>query len=152
MITLLAAITGFISSIIPEILKIYKDINDKRHEIDILDRQIANNKLNQSKTFTELTISQEMAEQHALYSTYKSGVSWVDGLNGSVRPVLAYSFFAMYGIVKYVQYKSLKSSALLVQYLDILWTIDDQTIFAGIISFYFGQRTFNKLYKYNINR
>ncbi|HJD66948.1 MAG TPA: holin family protein [Rickettsia endosymbiont of Bembidion lapponicum] len=148
MITLLAAITGFISSIIPEILKIYKDINDKRHEIDILDRQITNNKLNQSKTFTELTISQEMAEQYALYSTYKSGVSWVDALNGSVRPVLAYSFFAMYGIVKYVQYKSLKSSALLVQYLDILWTIDDQTIFAGIISFYFGQRTFNKLYKY----
>ena len=29
MITLFAAITGFISSIIPEILKIYKDINDK---------------------------------------------------------------------------------------------------------------------------
>ncbi|WP_172795057.1 hypothetical protein [Rickettsia sp. Tenjiku01] len=32
------------SSIIPEILKIYKDINDKKHEINILDRQIANNK------------------------------------------------------------------------------------------------------------
>lgn len=72
MITLLAAITGFSSSIIPEILKIYKDINDKKHEINILDRQIANNKLNQSKTFTELTISQEMAEQYSLYSTYKS--------------------------------------------------------------------------------
>ncbi|XLM33537.1 MAG: hypothetical protein QFX12_05580 [Rickettsia africae] len=44
MITLLMAITGFMSSIIPEILKIYKDINDKKHEINILDRQIANNK------------------------------------------------------------------------------------------------------------
>ncbi|MFV9935967.1 MAG: hypothetical protein AB8U84_01455 [Rickettsia endosymbiont of Haemaphysalis japonica] len=61
-----------------------------------------------------------MAEQYSLYSTYKSGVSWVNALNGSVRPVLAYSFFAMYGGVKYVQYKSLKSSALLVEYLDIL--------------------------------
>ncbi len=147
MITLFAAVTGFISSIIPEILKIYKDINDKKHEINILDRQIANNKLNQSKTFTELNISQEMAEQYSLYSTYKSGVSWVDALNGSVRPVIAYSFFAMYGGVKYVQYKSLKSSALLVEYLDILWSIEDQTIFAGIISFYFGQRTFSKLWK-----
>ncbi|KJV81236.1 hypothetical protein N7281_00945 [Rickettsia hoogstraalii] len=88
-----------------------------------------------------------MAEQYSLYSTYKSGVSWVDALNGSVRPVLAYSFFAMYGGVKYVQYKSLKSSALLVEYLDILWSIEDQTIFAGIISFYFGQRTFSKLWK-----
>ncbi|OZG32274.1 hypothetical protein RiCNE_02800 [Rickettsia endosymbiont of Culicoides newsteadi] len=31
MITLLASITGFISSIIPEILKILKDQNDKKH-------------------------------------------------------------------------------------------------------------------------
>ncbi|MGX8189530.1 hypothetical protein [Rickettsia conorii] len=75
------------------------------------------------------------------------GVSWVDALNGSVRPVLAYSFFAMYGGVKYVQYKSLKSSALLVEYLDILWSIEDQTIFVEIISFYFGQHTFSKLWK-----
>ena len=148
MITLLAAITGFVSSIIPEILKIYKDINDKKHEINILDRQITNNKLNQAKTFTELTISQEMAEQYALYSTYKSGINWVDALNSSVRPVLAYSFFALYGGVKYIQYNSLKSSALLIEYLDILWTIEDQTIFAGIISFYFGQRTFSKLCRY----
>ncbi|WP_172795058.1 hypothetical protein [Rickettsia sp. Tenjiku01] len=56
-----------------------------------------------------------MVEQYSLYSTYKLGVSWVDALNGSVRPVLAYSFFAMYGGVTYVQYKSLKSSALLVE-------------------------------------
>ncbi|AFB31988.1 MULTISPECIES: hypothetical protein [spotted fever group] len=78
-------------------MKIYKDINDKKHEINILDRQIANNKLNQSKTCTELTISQEMAEQYSLYSNYTSGVSRVDALNGSVRSVLSYSFFAMYG-------------------------------------------------------
>ncbi|GAA5252854.1 hypothetical protein [Candidatus Rickettsia kedanie] len=88
MITLLAVITGFISSIIPEILKIYRDINDKKHEINILDRQIANNKL-----ITDLTISQEMSEQYSLYSTYRSGVSWVDALNGSVRPVEELTMF-----------------------------------------------------------
>ncbi|AFB28682.1 hypothetical protein RPK_02015 [Rickettsia rickettsii str. Hlp len=54
----------------------------------------------------------------------------------------------MYGGVQYVQYKSLKSSALLVEYLDILLGIEDQTIFAEIISFYFGQSTFSKLWKY----
>ncbi|WP_252903587.1 hypothetical protein [Rickettsia endosymbiont of Proechinophthirus fluctus] len=54
----------------------------------------------------------------------------------------------MYGGVKYVQYKSLKSSALLVEYLDILWGIEDQTIFAEIISFYFGQSISSKLWKY----
>jgi hypothetical protein len=148
MITLLAAITGFISSILPEILKIFKDLNDKRHELNILDLQIENNKLNHAKTFAELNISKEIAEEHALYATYKSGVNWVDALNGSVRPVLAYSFFAMYAWLKYAQYRAIASSAIMAQYLDVLWSIEDQTIFAGIISFYFGQRTFNKLWKH----
>ncbi len=150
MITLLASITGFISSIIPEILKILKDQNDKKHELNILDRQIESHKLGNTKFITELDYSKDIAENNNLYSTYKSGVNWVDALNGSVRPVLAYSFFIMYAGVKYLQYKTIKNNAILIEYLDILWNIDDQAIFAGIISFYFGQRMFNKLWKNKI--
>lgn len=80
MITLLAAITGFISSIIPEILKIQKDTNDEKHKINILDRQIANNKLNQSKNFTELTVSQEMFILHL-----SQGLVRVGGVNSTAR-------------------------------------------------------------------
>jgi hypothetical protein len=53
----------------------------------------------------------------------------------------------MYAYIKYVQYRTIQSTAILVEYLDVLWNIDDQAIFAGIISFYFGQRIFNKLWK-----
>ncbi|WP_342278652.1 hypothetical protein [Candidatus Tisiphia endosymbiont of Myopa tessellatipennis] len=147
MITLLASITGFISSIIPEILKILKDQNDKKHALNLLDRQIEINKLGHTKLLTELDASKDIAENNTLYSTYKSGVNWVDALNGSVSPVLAYSFFIMYAYIKYVQYRTIQSTAILVEYLDVLWNIDDQAIFAGIISFYFGQRMFNKLWK-----
>ncbi|WP_367364197.1 hypothetical protein [Candidatus Tisiphia endosymbiont of Nedyus quadrimaculatus] len=147
MITLLASITGFISSIIPEILRILKDQNDKKHDLNLLDRQIEINKLGHTKLLTELDASKDIAENNNLYSTYKSGINWVDALNGSVRPVLAYSFFIMYAYVKYVQYRTIQSTAILVEYLDVLWNIDDQAIFAGIISFYFGQRMFNKLWK-----
>ncbi|MCC8416036.1 MAG: hypothetical protein LN575_01440 [Rickettsia endosymbiont of Gnoriste bilineata] len=147
MITLLASITGFISSIIPEILKILKNQNDKKHELNLLDRQIESHKLGNTKLLSELNTSKDIAKNNTLYSTYKSGINWVDALNGSVRPVLAYSFFIMYAYVKYVQYKTIQSTAILVEYLDVLWNIDDQAIFAGIISFYFGQRMFNKLWK-----
>ncbi|WP_341764041.1 hypothetical protein [Candidatus Tisiphia endosymbiont of Beris chalybata] len=147
MITLLASITGFISSIIPEILKIFKEQKERKHELNILDRQIENYKLGQSKLLTKLNVSKEVTENNILYSTYKSGVNWVDALNGSVRPVLAYSFFIMYAGVKYLQYKTIKNTTILIEYIDILWNIDDQAIFAGIISFYFGQRMFNKLRK-----
>jgi len=58
-------------------------------------------------------------------------------LNGTVRPVIAYSFFALYASVKAIQF-----SANLPW---LLWTAEDQAIFAGIISFYFGQRAMSKL-------
>lgn len=148
MITILASIVGFISSIIPEIIKLFKDQNDKRHELQILDRQIEHSKHNKTNEITEISMYKDLFEQASLYSTYKSGVSWVDGLNGSVRPVLAYCFFIMYVLVKLMQYKAITTTSFLIEYIDIIWNIDDQAIFAGIISFYFGQRTFSKLLKY----
>ncbi|MDF2965605.1 MAG: hypothetical protein K0Q51_993 [Rickettsiaceae bacterium] len=148
MITLFASIAGFISSIFPEILKLIKDKNDKVHELNILDRQIEFSKLSSSKYIEEVQASRDIAESFSLYSTYKTGISWIDALNGTVRPMLAYSFFALYGFIKYTQYKAISSSqGPIIEYLDIIWSVDDQAIFAGIISFYFGQRTFNKLWK-----
>ena len=146
MITVIAALTGFISSIIPEIIKFFKDINDKKHELNILDKQIQYSKFNRASSLEEISISKDILEQASLYSTYKSDVRWVDALNGSVRPVLAYSFFMMYMSVKYMQYRAISASALLIEYIDIIWSIDDQAIFAGIISFYYGQRTFRKIW------
>ncbi|MFO1242038.1 MAG: hypothetical protein U1E36_02395 [Rickettsiales bacterium] len=35
----------------------------------------------------------DIAESRALYQTYNTGIRWVDTLNGTVRPVIAYNFF-----------------------------------------------------------
>jgi len=147
MITLLASIAGFISSIIPEIIKYFKDINDKKHELNILDKQIEYNKNSHARSLEEIHVSQDIFEHASLYSTYTTNITWVDALNGSVRPVLAYSFFLMYIGVKYIQYQAISASAPVIQYIDIIWNVDDQAIFAGIISFYYGQRTFKRVWK-----
>ncbi len=144
MITLLASIAGFVTSIIPEVIKFLKDKHDKKHELDILSMQIQFSQSAQGKTLQEIELSRDMIEQITLYSTYNTGIRWIDGLNGSVRPVLAYSFFMMYAAIKVIQYKYITSHALLIEYIDVIWNVDDQAIFAGIISFYFGQRTFSK--------
>ena len=147
MITLLASIAGYIGSIIPELVKILKDKNDKKHELQILDRQIEYSKTANTQKIQEIEIQDNALERASLYSTYKSGVSWVDAINGLVRPVLAYSFFSMYACVKYLQYNAISATAITIEYIEIIWNVDDQAIFAGIISFYFGQRTFSKLLK-----
>lgn len=146
MITLLASIAGFITSLVPEIVKFFKDKNDKKHEIEILKMQIEMSRYSDNSRLDEIRIHESTNEIKNLYSTYKSGIFWVDALNSSVRPVLAYCFFVLYTYLKYIQFlavsKYINSTGILV---DIIWTTDDQAIFAGIISFYFGQRTFSRV-------
>lgn len=144
MITLLASIAGFFTSILPEFLKFFRDKVDKKHELEILDRQIEYTKALKSSRLEEIQVVRDMADTQALYSTFNTGYSLVDSLNGSVRPILAYCFFGLYSFFKYIQFTSIKSSTELIFYLDVLWSLDDQAIFACIISFYFGQRMFRR--------
>lgn len=150
MITLLASIAGFVSSIIPEVVKYFKDVNDKKHELAILDKQIQYNQTAASRSLEEIHISRDIQEQASLYATYKTEITWVDAVNGLVRPILAYSFFITYMIVKYLQYAAISRISHVIEYIEIIWSTDDQAIFAGIISFYYGQRTFQKLWKNKI--
>ena len=145
MITLLASLAGFISSLIPEIVKYFNDKNDKNHELRILEYQVKLKKQKFENNLDEVEVSASNAQIQALYKTYKTGVYWVDALNGSVRPVLAYSFFFIYTYIKFLQYNLIIISIDINDVFHILWSLEDQAIFSSIISFYFGQRALSKL-------
>ena len=150
MITLLASIAGFITSIIPELIKYYQDINDKKHELNILEKQINSATINDQNNLAEIQISQDNLIQASLHSNCKTDIKWIDSLNGSVRPVLAYCFFLLYVIIKYFQYLAIMAEQVLIEYIEIIWNVNDQAIFASIISFYYGHRTFRNIHKKNI--
>lgn len=145
MITLLASLAGFISSLIPEILKYFVDKNDKKHEVQLLEYQMKLQRLSHGNRLEEIIAVGNADEVKSLYRTYKTGICWVDALNGSVRPVLAYAFFALYTYIKYLQYRVIAVAINMSDIINILWNVDDQAVFAGIISFYFGQRAVSKL-------
>jgi hypothetical protein len=145
MITVIASIAGFISSIIPEILKFFNDKSDKKHELEILQYQLKANKKEQISKHNEVKYLAQVTENTALYNTYKTNINWIDALNGTVRPVLAYSFFALYALAKYYQIQLIDLKNLAPYSLDLIWGDEDQAIFAGIISFYYGQRALSKI-------
>lgn len=144
MTTLLASLIGFFSSFFPALVKLWQDKSDKQHELAILQLQMQSAQADRDVRREEIGVNADIAESAALYQTYRTGVTWVDALNGTVRPVITYAFFFEYALVKYLQYTVIGDHAPLFQYLDTLWTQEDQAIFAGIISFYFGQRAMNK--------
>ena len=137
MITLLGSLLGFFGAAFPDILKLFKDSADRKHELAILQMQIEQQKQGQAARLEEIYVEADIAESRALYKTYSTGIRWVDALNGTVRPVVTYCFFILYSAVKFMQYSA--------DLPWLLWTEEDQAIFSGIISFYFGQRAMAKV-------
>ncbi len=136
MITLLSTLLGFAGAAFPDLLKLWQDKADRDHELAILKLQMDFQKQGATERLAEINTQADIAETAALYKTYNSGIRWVDALNGTVRPLIAYAFFLLYALVKLNEMAQLPWQ---------LWTEEDQAIFAGIISFYFGQRAMGKL-------
>lgn len=143
MITIISAAVGFISAAFPDLLKLFRDHQDKQHELKILQLQLQQEAQGHRERLDEIGAQADVAEATAIYKTYATGIEWVDALNGTVRPVLAYAFFLLYASVKAMQFALLPEAPLPWQ-AQGLWNVEDQAIFAGIISFYFGQRAMSK--------
>ncbi len=144
MISIIGAILGFLGSIVPQLLKLYQDKKDKEHELKIMELQIEREKLGHTYKMEEINTMADIEETKALYQTLKpSGIKWIDALIGTVRPVITYSFFGLYAFIKYWHYKQYGTGHEIFP----LWTDVDMAIFCTIITFWFGNRTFNKLYR-----
>ncbi len=145
MVTLLGSLLGFFGALFPEILRMFREGADRKHEIAILSMQMEQERMGYNNKLEEIRILSDTLESQAIYKTYNTGIKWVDSLNGSVRPVLAYSFFILYAFVKIVQASYFIPFSL--EAIAIMWSSEDQAIFSGIISFYFGQRAVQKMRK-----
>jgi len=135
MIALLGSLLGFLGAVFPEIVRLWQDKQDKTHELLVLDRQMEAQKAGHDQRMVAIGAWADAQEMKTIYSTYSTEIRWVDALNGTVRPVLAYGFFLLYVFVKYQQATTTPWQ---------IWEEDDRAIFAGIISFYFGQRALRK--------
>jgi len=137
---------GFISSTFPDLLKIWRDAADKKHEITLLKMQMEFQAQGRQDRLEEISLQTDITERHVLYKTFYTGIKEIDALNGSVRPIIAYAFFILYASLKFISFTALPEiNAPFVIIYETLWTEEDAAIFAGIISFYFGQRTMNKV-------
>ncbi len=164
MIAFFSILLGFLGSTFPEVLKLLREGKDRAHELSLLQLQIdyEREKLATRQHTGELLHQQKLqeimvAERQALNAGAGTregalGIGWVDALAGSVRPVMTYSFFVLYALVKYCQYQLLTAPSLPwqppldgAQAMLALWTEEDMGIFAAVIAFWFGSRAIGKL-------
>lgn len=157
MITLIGAALGLLGSVVPEFFKFFNSRQDNKHELDVMDKQLELAKLGGQQRLEEINTQADIAESAALNQRITlTGIRWVDALSTSVRPVITYSFFLAYIVVKYAQFQALGSMDPLPwmssadgaqKWFSIvvgLWNEEDQGLFAAIMTFWFGTRTYNK--------
>ena len=165
MIALFSALLGFVSSAVPDLLKLFKDGKDRAHEITLLQLQMDYERERFRAGITEgqeiratqlqaIGLQADISEQQALNERLKdnlTGIHWVDALAGSVRPIITYAFFGLYLLVKCAQFHLLlapvfpwQSSLNFAQAMMGLWNEEDIAIFSAVIAFWFGQRTMMK--------
>ena len=138
MTTLLASLIGFFSSMFPDMLALYKNKNDQLHELKLAKLRVKQGEL-----------SADAVESKAIYrDIYKSGSKFIDALSASVRPVVSYGFFFLYAAIKVFMFiRIYQHSHDILGALSEIWTEQDWAIFAAIISFWFGYRSFREIRK-----
>lgn len=147
MLTILGSLIGFLSSSLPDFLNIFRERQDRKHELTILKMQMEQQRLGHTQRLEEIEVEADSKERIALlqHDSQPSGVGWVDGLRASVRPIITYGFFLLFVYVKTQSLSVLLNNGLPFDVAVIrLWDGETQALFAAIISYWFGSRSLSK--------
>jgi hypothetical protein len=148
MLTLLGSLLGFLGSAFPQILRLFQEAHDRRHELAILDKQMEQQRQGHSQRLEEIRIEGEIKQSVALYQhdSQPAGYKWVEALRASVRPILTYAFFLLFAAVKIAGLYTMVGfdGMSLAVALPLIWDAETQALFAAIMTFWFGQRAMGK--------
>jgi len=146
MLSLLGSVLGFGTSFLPKVMDFFQDKQDKKHELAIMEVQIRQQKEVAVQQLEMVNVEADIREIEAIQkSVQNTGVRWIDGLRGSVRPVITYCFFALFIFVEISAYVSLTASGISsLQAVQLVWSDEVMCLFAAVISFWFGGRAINR--------
>ena len=150
MITLLGSLLGFGTSFLPEVLNYFKRGQEQKHELQRMKMEIELMAKRSEFKIQELDKEAEIKEAEGLYKhdSVDAG-GFINGLRGSVRPIITYAFFGLFVAIKVTGLISLMNlpEMQLNMALSMIW--DDQTagLFSAIMAFWFGNRAVSKYYK-----
>tara|TARA_R110000824_G_scaffold15883_3_gene66559 strand:+ start:2659 stop:3099 length:441 start_codon:yes stop_codon:yes gene_type:complete len=145
MFTLLSSVLGFGSSFLPKVLGFFEEKRDQAHELQMMDKQLeqqiqlGKQKMQMTNIDADIRETEALHKEHAAITSKAS--QWCVNLSASVRPVITYCLFFSYTSLTLMLAFGLIDGAL----FSLLWAADGMSpIFAACLSFWFGQRTFNR--------
>ena len=160
MFTLLTTVVSFLTGGLPSMLKFFQDKADQSHELQMAQLQmerelkmaeagyLAQAHVEEIKT-DQIAIQSAAQERVALYAhdieIGKGASTWVINARAMVRPTITYGlFFLLVFVDIFGFYYAISTGVEFVTAMDQLWDDDTQTIWASVVSFWFGTQAFSK--------
>ena len=144
MLSLLGSLLGFGTSFLPKVMDYFQDKQDKKHELQLMDKQleqqiqIGNQKLDM--VYVEADIRETEALLKSQTALTKSSSQWITDLAASVRPFITYLLFVEFMALTLLLAGGYIDNAM----YSLIWSDEVVGIWAAVISFWFGSRTFNR--------
>jgi len=140
MFTLIGSALGFATSFLPKIVDYFQRKEDNKHELAMLEAMAKNKR-------EEMALDAQIREVETIHEhdARISGGKFIDSLRASVRPVITYLFVALFIFVEVSAYLiMLDKGVSALEASQMVWSAEINGLFAAIISFWFGGRTFGK--------
>lgn len=150
--TLFGAVLGFFAAIMPTVLQGWSET--KRHQ-----QEVETNKLQVEAAKQGIELVPDISEFELQAATDEVlSLNRMDAdevkcspllriVRSSVRPLLTFGFFALFAYVKLTSlHQGMAESVSVMHLLPLVWDEDTQSLFAAIISFWFGSRSVSNAY------
>jgi hypothetical protein len=146
MMTLLGSLLGFGSSFLPEVLNFFKAGQEHKQKMESMKLEM---ELMSKRSELQLSLLDKQAGIKETEGLYKhdsiDAGGFVNGLRGSVRPVITYAFFGLFVAVQIViMVKVMNEGGNWASAVTLMWTPETSGLFAAIMSFWFGNRAVSK--------
>ena len=144
MLSLFGSLLGFGTSFLPKMLSFFEDKRDQAHELKLMEKQLEQRiKLGEQK-LQFMNVDADIRETEALQKnqaqiTMKSS-QWIVNLSSSVRPIMTYLLFIEFMALTFM----LANDWIDLTMYDSIWSNEIQAVWAAVVSFWFGQRSFNR--------
>jgi hypothetical protein len=147
MITLISTIFGVLSSLLPNVIKIFEKKQDYAHEIALTKLKMDAAKEGLLFQLQMEEVKADVAEGESVRkhdSDIEYSGFWA-ALRASIRPIITYAFFALFVGIKIAAFVVLvQKDATPSELLSLVWDSETMAIFSAIIGFWFGSRAIEK--------
>ena len=144
MLSLVGSILGFGTSFLPKVLGYFEEKRDQAHELQMMDKQLEQQLQIGKQKMQMMNIDADIRETETLHKEHASITSkssqWCVNLSASVRPIITYCLFIEFAILTL----SVNMDWITAQQYRMIWNEEFQAVWAAVVSFWFGQRSFNR--------